>query len=160
VQKHNDKDKLLKLIDEFSAITSIEELACIVYITIQMHRGRFSYECEDFEDFSPIGPISRKLFEDVFHLEVREKLIARGSRMMLTSKGKERISLLGEEISFSDVKELLSSLDKDLWPKLVAYFYLRHKYSAKEAMRILKRSYDVDNRSQEILSELVKKLAP
>ena len=158
-EKYDDKDKLLKLIDDFSEITSIGELASVVYVIIRIHRDRFSYEEEDFDDFGSLGPASRRLFEDVFHLEVREEYIERRSRMSLTLKGKERISQLSEEISFRDVRDVLSQVDKDLWPKLAVFLYLRHKYDIEQARRILRKGYNVDGRSLKILSSLISKLA-
>lgn len=159
-KKYEDKDRLLKLIEEFKNIRSIEELASVVYIIIQKHDERFSYEEEDFEDFSLLGPISRKLFEDLFHLEVREEYVKRGSTMTLTKKGKERVQRLGEEITFSDVKDILSYVDRDLWPKTVALLYLRQKYGVRRAAKVLKRGYEVDEESFKTLKDLVTKLVP
>lgn len=157
-QKFGDKDKLLKLIDDFSCLESIEQLASVVYFIQQTYTHRFSYEDEDFEDFSPRGPISKKLFEDLFHLEVREKYIRRESLMLLTRAGKERVDKLGNKISFQDVKDSLFQIDKHLWPKLAAYLYLRQSYDEEKIEETLKNSYNVNDKSWKILKAFIKEL--
>jgi hypothetical protein len=159
-EKYEDKDKLLKLIDDFCKINSIEELATIVYLVAHKKKGMFSYEEEDFEDFSPLGPMSKKLFEDLFHLEVREKCVQRRSAMVLTEKGKERVQRLGNDVSFSDVRDILCQIDRDMWPKVVAFLYLRRKYGAPKAEEVLENSYGVDSKAFKTLREIASKLAP
>lgn len=156
-QKIDNKNKLLKLIDEFPCIESIEELASVVYIIQQEYKDRFSYEDEDFADFGPRGPISKKLFEDLFHLEVREKYIIRESRMLLTRRGRERVDKLNNDISFHDARDSLFQIDRRLWPKLAAYLYLRRSHNDEKAEKILKSSFDVDDRSWKILKAFINK---
>jgi hypothetical protein len=158
-RKYEDKDKLLKLIDDFCKIESIEELATIVYLVMLKKKGVFSYEEEDFEDFSALGPMSRKLFEDLFHLEAREKCVQRSSAMVLTERGKQKVKQLGNAVSFSDVRDILCQVDRDIWPKIVAFLYLRKKCGARKAQEVLENSYDVDPMTFKTLKEIVSKLA-
>lgn len=157
-QKFDDKDKLLKLIDDFSDIESIDELASIVYVIVKIHGGRFSYNPEDFEDFGPSGPMSRKLFEDLFYLEVREKYLSRRSRMQLTTEGIERVKRLGAEISFKDVKSLFSQVNKDQRTTIATYLHLRDRYSDDKKVRgILQSCCEVDAKTWGILKLFVKR---
>lgn len=158
LKNYDDKDKLLKLIDDFCEIESIEELTAIVYVIWYRNRDAFSYEESDFEDFSSIGPVSRKLFEDLFQLEVREECVKRSSTMSLTLKGKEKVRRVSD-VSFCDVRDLLCSVDRNLWPMLVAFLYLRRKFGAQQAEKILKEGYDIDEHSWKTLRALVNRLA-
>lgn len=160
LKKYDDKDKLLKLINDFCKIKSIGELATIVYLVTHNKKGVFSYEEEDFEDFSPLGPTSKKLFEDLFHLEAREKCVQRHSTIVLTKKGKERAKRLGNEVNFSDLRDTLCQIDRDMWPKIVAFLYLRRKYGDPKAEEVFENSYDVDSGTLKTLKEIVSKLAP
>lgn len=157
-QKFDDRDKLLKLINDFPALKTMNELASVLYIIVKIYKGRFSYEPEDFEDFNLIGPTSRKLWEDLFHLEVREEYLSRRSQMLLTPKGKEKIKKLDREVNFEDVKSSLSQIDKDLWPILAAYLHLRDQYrDDKKIKEILQSYYEVDNQSWKTLKAFIKR---
>lgn len=157
-QKFDDRDKLLKLINDFPAFETLNELASILYIIVKIYEDRFSYEPEDFEDFKPIGPTSRKLWEDLFHLEVREGYLSRRSQMLLTARGKEKIQKLDPDVNFEDVKSSLSQIDKNLWPLLAAYLHLRGKYQEdKQIKKILQSYYEVDNPTWKTLKSFIKR---
>ena len=158
-QKFDDRDKLLRLIYDFSDIESVNELASVVFIVVKIYsKKRFSYSPEDFEDFGPSGPMSRKLFEDLFHLEIREKLVSRKSRMALTTEGRERIKRLSDEINFKDVKSLLSKINRDQRTTVATYLYLRDRYSDdKKIKEIIQNCCKINDRTWRILRAFIKR---
>jgi hypothetical protein len=62
-------------------------------------------------------------------------------------------------VSFSDVRDILCQVDRDIWPKIVAFLYLRKKCGARKAQEVLENSYDVDPMTFKTLKEIVSKLA-